>query len=210
MKQKKQLTLTDEQKELAKKLTTLQHKFVVNLVGGMSQDEALKEAGSKAKNANTLRAVASRMLTDANASAFYDSLMLTKLTDSIMGRDEALSILSNNARVSMTDVADYAFKKVGEDGEGQPIMQTVWTMKDSADIDPKVIACIKSVTMTKQGPKIELHDQQGAIKQLSAMQGWDSPKKTEVSGKDGAPLAINSNVSAPEIVSALAGLMDKL
>ena len=210
MKQKKQLTLTDEQKELAKKLTTLQHKFVVNLVGGMSQRIAVKEAGSKAKTDSALDTVATKMLSNVQVKAFYDSLMETKLTDSIMQRDEALSILSNNARVSMTDVADYAFVKVGEDEDGQPIMQTVWTMKDSADIDPKVIACIKSVTMTKQGPKIELHDQQGAIKQLSAMQGWDSPKKTEVSGKDGAPLAINSNVSAPEIVSALAGLMDKL
>lgn len=206
----KQLKLTDEQKELAKKLTTLQHKFVVNLVSGMSQDTALKEAGSKAKNDNTLRAVASRMLTDANTSAFYDSLMLTKLQDSIMQRDEALSILSNNARVSMTDVATYAFVKVGDDEDGHPIMQTVWTMKDSADIDPKVISCIKSVTMTKQGPKIELHDQQGAIKQLSTMQGWDSPKKTELSGAEGKPLAINSNVTSPEIVSALSSLMDKL
>lgn len=206
----KQIKLTDDQKELAKKLTTLQHKFVVNLVGGMSQRIAVKEAGSKAKTDSALDTVATKMLSNVQVRGFYDSLMETKLTDSIMERDEALSILSNNARVAMTDVADYAFKKVGEGEEGQPIMQTVWTMKDSADIDPKVIACIKSVTMTKQGPKIELHDQQGAIKQLSAMRGWDSPKKTEVSGKDGAPLAINSNVSAPEIVSALAGLMDKL
>lgn len=207
---KKQIKLTDEQKELAKALTTLQHKFVVNLVSGMSQDEALKEAGSKAKNANTLRAVASRMLTDANTSAFYDSLMLTKLQDSILTRDEALLILSNNAKVSMTDVADFELREVGRDSDENPIMQTVWTMKDSKDIAPEVASCIKSVTMTNKGPKIELHDQQGAIKQLSTMQGWDSPKKTEVSGKDGAPLAINSNVSSPEIVSALAGLMDKL
>lgn len=174
---KKTLTLSDEQKELAKKLTTLQHKFVVNLVGGMSQDEALKEAGSKAKNANTLRAVASRMLTDANTSAFYDSLMLTKLQDSILTRDEALLILSNNAKVSMTDVADFELREVGRDSDENPIMQTVWTMKDSKDIAPEVASCIKSVTMTKAGPKIELHDQQGAIKQLASMQGWDAPKE---------------------------------
>lgn len=210
MKSTKQVKLTDEQKELAKELTALEHRFVVNLVSGMKQRYAIKEAGSTAKTDNALDASASKMLRKDKVRAFYDNLMETKLTDSILTRDEALSILSNNARVSMTDVATYAFKKVGEDEEGQPIMQTVWTMKDSADIDPKVIACIKSVTMTKQGPKIELHDQQGAIKQLSAMQGWDSPKKTELSGKDGAPLAINTNVTSPEIVSALAGLMGKL
>jgi len=206
----KQIKLTDEQKELARALSPLQRGFVINLVSGMTQRKAVKEAGSTAKTHNSLDNVATQIFSRLEVRAFYDSLMETKLIDSIMGRDEALSILSNNARVAMTDVADYAFKKVGEDEEGQPIMQTVWTMKDSADIDPKVIACIKSVTMTKQGPKIELHDQQGAIKQLSAMQGWDSPKKTELSGTDGKALAINTNVTSPEIVSALAGLMDKL
>lgn len=184
----KKLSLTDNQKELAKALSPLQLSFVTNLVSGMTQRQAIKKAGSTAKTDNSLDNVATQMFSRLEVKAFYDSLMETKLTDSIMGRDEALSILSNNARVAMTDVADYAFKKVGEDEEGQPIMQTVWTMKDSADIDPKVIACIKSVTMTKQGPKIELHDQQGAIKQLSAMQGWDAPKE------------IKADVSVTEVV----------
>ena len=187
---KKTLTLSDEQKELVKNLTTLQHKFVVNLVGGMSQRIAVKEAGSKAKTDSALDTVATKMLSKVQVRAFYDSLMQTKLTDSILTRDEAMVILSNNAKVSMTDVADYAFKELGKDEEGQPIMQTVWTMKDSKDIKPEVIACIKSVTMTNKGPKIELHDQQGAIKQLSAMQGWEAPKKTELSGVDGGEIVI--------------------
>jgi phage terminase small subunit len=190
MTKQKQATLTDDQKVLAAKLTTLQHKFVVNLVSGMSQDNAISKAGSKAKTDGAKRAIASRMLSDANTRAFYDSLMLTRLTDSIMTRDEALSILSNNARVSMTDIADYRFVEVGKDNDGNDIMQTVWTMKDSSEIDPNVIACIKSVTMTKQGPKIELHDQQGAIKQISAMEGWEAPKKTELSGKNGGTIEV--------------------
>jgi phage terminase small subunit len=124
--------------------------------------------------------------------AFYEAMLETKTIDSIMERDEALEILSTNARVKMTDVADYGFVEVGKDDEGNPIMQTVWTMKDSKDIDPNVISCIKSVTMTKQGPKIELHDQQGAIKQLTDLQGWSSAKKFEVTGKDGDPIAITN------------------
>jgi phage terminase small subunit len=204
------IKLTDEQKELAKALSPLQRGFVINLVSGMTQRKAIKEAGSTAKTDNSLDNVATQIFSRLEVKAFYDSLMETKIIDSIMGRDEALSILSKNARVSMTDVADFALTEVGKDSDGNPIMQTVWTMKDSKDIDPKVISCIKSVTMTKQGPKIELHDQQGAIKQLSAMQGWDSPKKTELSGKDGKPLAINTNISAPEIASALSELMNKL
>jgi len=206
----KQLKLTKEQVELASKLTSRQRKFVIELVKpNTSQRQAIKIAGSKAKTDNSLDNVATQTFSRLEVRAFYDSLMETRTINSIMGRDEALSILSNNARVKMTDVADYGFVEVGEK-DGNPIMQTVWTMKDSKDIDPAIISCIKSVTMTKQGPKIELHDQQGAIKQLSSLQGWDAPKKTELTGAGGEALQLNANVSAPEIASALSGLMDKL
>ena len=207
----KPIKLTAEQVELASELTLLQRKFVIELIKpNTSQRQAVKAAGSTAKSDSALDNSASIMLSKAKVRAFYDSLMEVKSVDSIMSRDEALAILSTNARVKMTDVADYKFVAVGEDKDGQPIMQTVWTMKDSKDIDPNVISCIKSVTMTKQGPKIELHDQQGAIKQLSSLQGWDAPKKTELTGAGGEALQLNSNVSAPEIASALAGLMSKL
>ncbi len=36
----------------------------------------------------------------------------------------------------------------------------------------------------------EKKDQHTAIKQLSEMEGWNAPKKTELSGKDGDPIAI--------------------
>ena len=208
---KKSSTLTSEQKELAAKLTTLQRKFVIELVKPRTtQRQAYKRAGGTAKTKAAQDSVATKMLSKAEVKAFYDSLMNVAVSSSIMQREEALEILSSNARVKMTDVADYRFIEVGKDEDGHPIMQTVWKMKDSKDIDPALISCIKSVTMTKQGPKIELHDQQGAIKQLSTMQGWDAAKKTELTGKDGAALAIQADVSAPEVVEALGKLMDRL
>lgn len=189
----KQLSFTHEQMELASKLTPLQRKFIIELIKpNTSQRQAYIKAGGKAKGDKAQDASASRMLTDVKVKAFYEAMLETKTIDSIMERDEALEILSTNARVKMTDVANYGFVEVGKDDEGNPIMQTVWTMKDSKDIDPKVISCIKSVTMTKQGPKIELHDQQGAIKQLTDLQGWSSAKKFEVTGKDGDPIAITT------------------
>lgn len=208
---KKQISFTPEQMELAAKLTPLQRKFIIELIKpNTSRRQAAKKAGSKAKTDVALDNVANRMFKNVQVRAFYDALMETKTVNSIMQRDEALEILSNNARVKMTDVANFSFVEVGKDENGQPIMQTVWTMKDSKDIDPEIISCIKSVTMTNKGPKIELHDQQGAIKQLTDMQGWAAPKKTELTGAGGEALQLNSNISAPEIASALAGLMDKL
>jgi len=83
-------------------------------------------------------------------------------------------------------------------------------MKHSEDIDPVIAASIKSVTFTKTGPKIEMYDSNGSIKILSDLQGWNAPRKQEITGKDGSALAIKADVSAPEIAAALSGLMQKL
>lgn len=207
----KQLSFTPQQMELASKLTPLQRKFIIELIKpNTSQRQAIKAAGSKAKTDLALDNSASVMLSNSKVKAFYDAMMETKTVNSIMQRDEALEILSSNARVKMSDVADFGFRKVGEDDEGRDIMESVWTMKNGEDIDPAVASCIKSVTMTKNGPKIELHDQQGAIKQLTDIQGWAAPKKTELTGAGGEALQLNSNITSPEIASALAGLMSKL
>ena len=56
----------------------------------------------------------------------------------------------------------------------------------------------------------ECRDQHTAIKQLSTMQGWEAPKKTELTGKDGTAININADVSAPEVVAALDSLMSRL
>lgn len=208
---KKDISFTEKQMELASKLTPLQRKFIIELIKpNTSQRQAYIKAGGKAKGDKAQDASASRMLTDVKVKAFYEAMMETKTVNSIMERDEALEILSNNARVKMSDVADFGFRKVGEDKEGRDIMESVWTMKNGEDIDPAIASCIKSVTMTKNGPKIELHDQQGAIKQLTDIQGWAAPKKAELTGAGGEALQLNANVSSPEIASALAGLMDKL
>lgn len=185
------MALTKEQKELASALTNLQRKFVIELVKpNTSQRQAYLKAGGTAKTETAQDQSASEIIRRPKVKAFRDSLIEVQATSAIMQREEALAILSTNARVKMTDVADYRFVEVGTDADGNPVMQTVWEMKDSKDIDPALISCIKSVTMTKQGPKIELHDQQGAIKQLSAMQGWDSASKHEIAGKDGDAIAI--------------------
>lgn len=204
--------LTPEQKLLAKELTVLQRKFVIELVKPKaSQRQAYLKAGGKAKTQISQDSSATQIFSNLKVRAFYDSLINKTTSDSILSREEALEILTYSSRVSMTDIADFKLVQINEnEPEKEPVMQTVWTMKDSCDIDPKIMACIKSVTMTKQGPKIELYDKQGAIKQLSTMQGWDAAKKTELTGKDGAALAIKADVSAPEVVEALGKLMDRL
>ena len=211
MSETKQIKLTAEQLELASKLTPLQRKFVLELIKpGISQRQAYLTAGGKAKTETAQDASATQIFSNLKVKDFYNSLLSCIASDSIMTKQEALERLSKTARATIHDICTFKLTQVGEDADGNPVMQTVWEMKNTEEIDPVIAASIKSVTFTKTGPKIEMYDANGSIKILSDLQGWNAPKKQEITGKDGSALAIKADVSAPEIASALAGLMAKL
>lgn len=180
----KQIKLTAEQLELASKLTPLQRKFVIYLVSSnMSQREAYINAGGKATTEGAQDVSASRMLSQDKVKAFYESLLNSAATVAVMTKEQALERLTKSASVTIKDVCDFKNVQVGEDEEGNPVFQTVWTVKDAEDIPDHIAASIKSVTITKTGPKIELHDSHGAIKQLGDMLGWNAPKESKLSGE---------------------------
>jgi len=211
MGERKQIKLSAEQLELASKLTPLQRRFVLELVkSGMSQRQAYVNAGGTSKTPQAQDKSASTMVSNGKVKAFHQSLINSIASDVIMTKQEALERLSKTARATIHDICTFKLTQVGEDADGNPVMQTVWEMKNTEEIDPVIAASIKSVTFTKTGPKIEMYDANGSIKILSDLQGWNAPKKQEITGKDGQALAINADVSAPEIASALAGLMAKL
>ena len=207
----RKIELTERQIELSRELTDLQYKITINVVGkGMSQRQAYIAAGGTAKSDTSQDTSVSEIMNNPKVVAFKESLMESVTKDAILSREEALEILSDNARIKMHDVADFKRVQIGEDGEGDPQYQSMWVIKDSADMDEKALAQIKSVTATNIGLKIDLHDRNDAIKQIRTMEGWDAPKKTELTGVNGGPVAINSNISSPEIVAAMAKILDKL
>lgn len=184
MGERKPIQLTPEQLELATQLTPLQRKYVITLVSSnMSQREAYLHAGGKAKSVDAQDQSASQILSKIKVKAFYESLMNTAATEAVMSKQEALEILTRSARVTIKDVCDFTLQQVGEDEDGNPIMQTVWVMKHSDEIEPHVLEAIKSVTFTKTGPKIEMYDRNGSIKILSDLQGWNAPKESKISGE---------------------------
>lgn len=159
--------------------TDLQRKFVHNVIAGMKQKEALKDAGSKATG-KSLEKTASVMFNKPIVKAYYEKLMKEAATNAVLTKEQALIRLSQMAMVKISDVCDFEVKEIGKDEEtGEPIMQTVWTMKDSDNIPEHVSSAIKSVTMMRQGPKLELYDSINAIKQLSDLLGWNAPTKIE-------------------------------
>lgn len=178
--------LTDSQQELAEKLTKLQRRVVINLVSGMSQRQAYYSAGGSAQTDAAADANVSRMLSDAKVSAFYESLTARAESDAVMSRQEALERLSKMARVSITDIAEFSEYQAGEDESGDPVMATSWRIKNSQDMSPEAASAIKSVTATKMGPKLELHDPAAAMKQLAELQGWNSATKHDHTSSDGS------------------------
>lgn len=197
---KRKIDLTPEQEAAAAELTKLQlNTAIYHWCHGMSQAKAYKKAGGKSSG-RTAEVNANKILKMAKVLKFRDTLVKETTANGIMSREEALERLSKHARIKITDICDFKYVEIEQEG-GEVITTTVWTMKNAEDIDPDVAACIKSVAFTKNGPKIELYDANGSIKLLADMQGWNAAQKHLVGGADGGP--IQHEVKAPEIAAAI-------
>ncbi|HCO6569861.1 TPA: terminase small subunit [Escherichia coli] len=179
--------LTAEQQLLFDALTPLQQKFSLAIIKGKNQTDAYKAAKGKAKG-DTIRAAASRMYANVNVQAFLLSVQGEVVDDAIMSREEALKRLTALGRTSLFDLAEFRNYVACEGEDGEPVMQATWSFKDSALVTPEAMAAIAELTAGPQGLKIKLHDPKSAIKQLADLQGWEAPKKTELTGPGGGPI----------------------
>ena len=95
---KKKITLSDEQLELASKLTVLQRKFVLELIKpGVTQRQAYLTAGGSGKTEESQDNSASKMFSHVQVRAFYDSLLSAAATAAILDMNQALTIVSDIA-----------------------------------------------------------------------------------------------------------------
>lgn len=195
------INLTPEQQVMYDSLTNLQRLTVIGVVSGKSQRQAYYDAGGKAESDEAADSVTSRMLSDGKVKTFYDSLMLSKLNDAVMSREEALERLSLLARNGISELVDFGTYEIGESEDGQPIVQATWKFKDSVLCDPKKLSVISELAATKDGIKIKTHSQIQAIQQLAKMQGWESAQKVDVSSS----VDITLDEASKATLDALAG-----
>lgn len=180
--------MTPEQKFLFDQLTKLQQRVATNVLSGMSQRQAYVDGGGSAIGEESIDASASALLSNSKVATFMDAMKEEAISDAIMTRNKALERLSLMADTRITDILEFRtveVKEVNKDGEEEVSEQTIWLMKDSPEIEKRAAASIKSVTMTKFGPKIEMYDAKDAIAQLAKMRGWESAQKIDLSSKDG-------------------------
>lgn len=171
--------MNNEQKALFDRLTQLQQRVAVNVLSGMTQRQAYYEAGGTAENDKAADAIASRMLSDARVIAFMDAMKLEAVSNAVMSRQEALEKLSNLARTDLKDLVEFGSYELGEDADGNPIVQASWKIKDSALQDPAKMSAISELTTGKEGIKIKTHSPITAIQQLAKMQGWEAAQKVD-------------------------------
>lgn len=91
------MRLTPEQQTLFDKLTTLQKRVCINVLHGMNQRQAYKEAGGKAKP-SALDNIVSVMMKNTKVKSFMDEMYSYELNQTILSRDEAMEILSGFSR----------------------------------------------------------------------------------------------------------------
>lgn len=168
----------------------------------MTQRQAYYAAGGNAKEDATADVSASEILRNLQVIEFMDSMKDSAVSSAVMSRREALEKLSNLARTDLKDLVEFGEYELGSDGEGNPIVQASWRIKDSAMQDPNKMAAISELTAGKEGIKIKTHSPITAIQQLAKMQGWEAATKHELTGKDGTALIpTRIELVAPTLVS---------
>lgn len=180
--------MTPEQQELFDKLTQLQQRVATNVLAGMSQRAAYFQAGGSAKSDLSADATVSELLSNPNVKAFMDSMKRQAVSDAIMSRDEAMSILTQLARGNLVDIVKFRTTHVGQNAEnGDDVHQTTWTIDESLqETDPDKLIIISELEVGKNGPKIKQHSKAAAIALLAKMQGWESAQKVDHLSSDGS------------------------
>ena len=179
------IELSDEQVSAFHALTRLQQGVALGVLEGLSQREAYRRAGGKAKSDRTADACVSEILTNPNVDSFvkmFRSEQVKQLASSIMSREEMLERLTAMARTNIDDVISLHNEPVF-DHEGEEVGRGAWQFKDPDQMTGAGTAIISELTAGKDGLKIKTHSQVAAMKQIADLQGYNKPTEIKLSGE---------------------------
>ena len=185
-------SITDEQMHLYDQLSVMMQEICMSILctPGMTWVKAYKtSAFCTSENGNSISMQASHVQRNRKVQAFLKSIRSADFDNRIMKREEALQILTRQARGNIGDVIEFKSMYIGmcPDGGG-PLWTTKWGLKHADDLDPELLANITEISEGKEGTKVKKYSQRDAIKDMSTMQGWNSAVKHELTGKKDKPI----------------------
>ena len=186
--------IDDRQRAFYNAMTVMQQEICMSFIctPGMTWVEAYKTSSlGTSTNYSSISMQASHIQRNKNVQAFLKCIREDDFDERIIGRQEALQILSRQARGKITDNMEFKSHYVGMCPKGGgPLWQTKWGLKHVDDLDLELLANISEISEGKEGTKVKTYSSRDAIKDISRMQGWDSATQYEHKikggeGKDG-------------------------
>jgi len=160
--------------------------------------KAYEEAGFKRARGN-----ADRKARQPNIAARIEYLQMeaAKLAGVALGR-----VLMEMARVAYANMDDF----VSIDNSGYPHLDLTGIKSLSEEDRRSRMAAVKSVSYTEHGPKFELHDKCGALRDLKKHLGGDAPTKIAHTTPDGTESWNPSSDVADGIARKLDAIADRI
>jgi len=204
-------TITDEQRKLYDQLSVMMQEICMNVlcVPGMTWVDAYKQSPfPTSTNYSSIAMQASHIQRNKKVQAFLKSIRNADFDNRIMQREEAMIILTRQARGTIDGVLEFKSHYVGMcPNGGGPLWVTKWGLKHVDDLDPELLANISEISETKEGTKVKSYSQRDAIKDMSQMQGWNCATKHEHTGVNGGPVE-TTQLSKEEYAKVRQEMMD--
>lgn len=168
-------------------LTPKQENFCLAYLETGNASEAYRRSyDAENMKPQTINKRASELLDNGEIAGRLAELNQAAVTAAVMTRQEALEKLSALARTDLKDLVEFGQYELGQDDDGNPVIQSSWKIKDSALQDPVKLSAISELTAGRDGIKIKTHSPLSAIQQLAKMQGWESAQKVDHTSSDGS------------------------
>lgn len=200
------MKMSDEQKIIFDGLTRLQKLCAMERIKDVRASNGtiyIRASGRTDIIKDTAAAYGYKILNHPSVVAFLDTFKVEYIDDSIMSREEMIIRLTSIARHKLSDVIDVIHPKQqmmdvssGEIYEGQ----SSWAIRRDADM-----SLVTELVKGKDGLKVKTQSATDAMKQLAAMQGFNAPTKTEISGPGGAAIQTHE-LSDEDFAEQLASL----
>lgn len=168
------IELSDEQVAAFHALTRLQQGVALGVLEGLSQREAYRRAGGKAKTDGAIDNSASLILSNSKVDTFvkmFKNEQTDRLAKVNADRDRIIAMLHEQATVDLK-------------------LQDLNKPENFKHISEVVIEADGEVRYKLTGPA----DRRAAAKQLADMLGWNKPQQVEVTG------AVATNVTPQQVI----------